>query len=154
MSSKPAVTADTLAQVLAAFNRHDLDAVMSFFADDVVMEMPRGSDPWGSRYVGQETVREGGRRALREHPRRPLLGGQARRLQGPGRFGMVVDRNHDGGRAHRRARVRPLGVPRRPDRPQGLVLEDRRLAPTACRILAAVQTARTQQPPTGALRSG
>ncbi len=59
MSSKPAVTADTLAQVLAAFNRHDLDAVMSFFADDVVMEMPRGSDPWGSRYVGQEAVREG-----------------------------------------------------------------------------------------------
>ena len=28
----------------AAFNAHDLDAVMAHFADDCVLEMPRGPD--------------------------------------------------------------------------------------------------------------
>ena len=28
-----------------AFNAHDLDAVMAYFADDCVLEMPRGPDP-------------------------------------------------------------------------------------------------------------
>jgi len=35
------VTVETLKQVLAAFNRHDLDAIMEFFADECVLEMPR-----------------------------------------------------------------------------------------------------------------
>ena len=48
-----------LAEVLDAFNRHDLDAIMSFFADDCVLEMPRGPDPWGRRYTGKAKVREG-----------------------------------------------------------------------------------------------
>jgi len=42
-----------------AFNDHDLDRIMSFFADDAVLEMPRGPDPWGRRYVGAAAVREG-----------------------------------------------------------------------------------------------
>lgn len=49
----------TLKQLLEAFNRHDLDAIMDFFADDCTMDMPRGSDPWGRRYVGKDQVREG-----------------------------------------------------------------------------------------------
>ena len=44
---------------LAAFNAHDLDAVMTFFADDCVLETPRGPDPWGTRYTGKEGVRTG-----------------------------------------------------------------------------------------------
>lgn len=36
------VTVETLKQVVAAFNAHDLDAVMSFFADDAELMMPRG----------------------------------------------------------------------------------------------------------------
>ena len=36
-----AVTVETLKQFLAAFNAHDLDAVMSFFADDCELMMPR-----------------------------------------------------------------------------------------------------------------
>lgn len=40
-----------------AFNAHDLDRIMSFFADECVLEMPRGSDPWGSRYEGKPAVR-------------------------------------------------------------------------------------------------
>jgi hypothetical protein len=35
---------ETLKQVLRAFNRHDLDAIMSHFADDCVFESPRGPD--------------------------------------------------------------------------------------------------------------
>src|ERR1700756_2303095 len=48
-----------LTQLLEAFNAHDIDAVMSFFADDCVLEMPRGPDPWGRRLNGREQVREG-----------------------------------------------------------------------------------------------
>jgi len=53
------VTIDTLTQLVAAFNAHDLDAVMSFFADDCELMMPRGPDPWGQRYLGKTAVRKG-----------------------------------------------------------------------------------------------
>ena len=52
------VTADTLKQILEAFNRHDLDAIMEFFADDCSFDSPRGPDPWGKRSVGKKQVRE------------------------------------------------------------------------------------------------
>ena len=42
-----------------AFNAHDLDRIMSHFAEDAVLEMPRGRDPWGTRHVGKQAVREG-----------------------------------------------------------------------------------------------
>jgi ketosteroid isomerase-like protein len=42
-----------------AFNAHDIDAIMSFFAEDCVLEMPRGPAPGGRRLVGREQVREG-----------------------------------------------------------------------------------------------
>ncbi len=42
-----------------AFNAHDLDRIMSHFADDAVLEMPRGPDPWGRRFEGKAAVREG-----------------------------------------------------------------------------------------------
>lgn len=54
-----AVTVETLKAFLDAFNRHDLDAIMSFFADDCVFYMPRGSEPWGQRFMGRDAVREG-----------------------------------------------------------------------------------------------
>jgi ketosteroid isomerase-like protein len=47
-----------LKQLCDAFNAHDVDRIMSFFADDCVLEMPRGSDPWGSRFEGREAVRK------------------------------------------------------------------------------------------------
>ena len=49
----------TLKALAQAFNDHDLDRIMSFFADDAVLEMPRGPDPWGRRYVGAQAVRQG-----------------------------------------------------------------------------------------------
>ncbi|HVZ99976.1 MAG TPA: nuclear transport factor 2 family protein [Caulobacterales bacterium] len=47
----------TLTELCAAFNAHDLDRIMSFFAEECVLEMPRGGDPWGSRFVGKAEVR-------------------------------------------------------------------------------------------------
>jgi ketosteroid isomerase-like protein len=56
---EPSVTVPKLEQVLAAFNAHDLDAVMQFFADDCELLMPRGQEPSGTRYVGKAAVRDG-----------------------------------------------------------------------------------------------
>jgi steroid delta-isomerase-like uncharacterized protein len=53
------VSVETLQQVLAAFNRHDLDAIMSYFAEDCTFDSPRGPDPWGQRFLGKEQVRAG-----------------------------------------------------------------------------------------------
>ncbi len=47
----------TLKELCAAFNAHDLDRIMAFFADDCVLEMPRGNQPWGSRAEGKANVR-------------------------------------------------------------------------------------------------
>jgi taurine dehydrogenase small subunit len=48
-----------LERMLEGFNRHDLDAIMSLFAQDCVFEAPRGEDPWGRRFEGKEAVAEG-----------------------------------------------------------------------------------------------
>jgi ketosteroid isomerase-like protein len=47
----------TLEALCEAFNAHDLDRIMGFFADDCVLEMPRGPDPWGARAEGRAAVR-------------------------------------------------------------------------------------------------
>jgi ketosteroid isomerase-like protein len=50
---------DVLREVLDAFNRHDLEAIMSRFAEDCVFEAPRGPDRGGRRFVGKAEVRRG-----------------------------------------------------------------------------------------------
>jgi len=50
---------EVLRQVLDGFNRHDLDAIMSHFADECVFEAPRGPEPWGRRFAGKDEVRRG-----------------------------------------------------------------------------------------------
>src|SRR5690606_19187188 len=52
------ITVDTLKQILDAFNRHDLDAIMEYFAEDCSFDFPRGPEPWGQRFVGKGNVRE------------------------------------------------------------------------------------------------
>jgi hypothetical protein len=52
------ITIATLKEFLAAFKAHDLDAIMEFFSDDCEFCMPRGKEPWGTRYVGKPAVRE------------------------------------------------------------------------------------------------
>ena len=53
------VSEQTLKAFLDAFNRHDLDAIMGFFADECVFYMPRGASPRGDRFVGKDAVRAG-----------------------------------------------------------------------------------------------
>jgi len=53
------VSIETLKGFLNAFNRHDLVAIMEYFAEDCVFYMPRGSSPRGDRYVGKVDVRNG-----------------------------------------------------------------------------------------------
>jgi ketosteroid isomerase-like protein len=53
------VTIATLKSFLAAFNAHDLDAIMEFFADDCEFFMPRGKEPAGKHFVGKPAVRQG-----------------------------------------------------------------------------------------------
>lgn len=59
MTSAQAVSVSTLQAILDAFNRHDLDAIMAFFAEDATLDTPRGPNVWGSRFVGKAAVREG-----------------------------------------------------------------------------------------------
>ena len=57
MTSVESVTIKTLEEIVEAFNRHDVDAVMEFFAEECSMDLPRGPSPWGRRYVGKAEVR-------------------------------------------------------------------------------------------------
>ena len=47
-----------LEEITEAFDAHDLDGIMAHFADDAVFEGPRGPEPWGTRFVGAEAVRQ------------------------------------------------------------------------------------------------
>lgn len=59
MTSSPAtVTAATLAAFSDAWNRHDIDALMSFMSDDCVFETAAGPDACGTRHQGQAAVRK------------------------------------------------------------------------------------------------
>jgi ketosteroid isomerase-like protein len=59
-SASPAeVILKALHSLADSFNAHDLDRIMSHFGDDAVLEMPRGRDLWGTRFVGKSAVREG-----------------------------------------------------------------------------------------------
>jgi steroid delta-isomerase-like uncharacterized protein len=53
------VATPSLQALLDAFNAHDVDAVVSFFTDDCVFDMPRGPAPGGLRLTGKEQVRAG-----------------------------------------------------------------------------------------------
>ena len=48
-----------LRAVLDGFNAHDLDAIMSHFAEDCTFDAPRGADSWGRRFDGVDAVRRG-----------------------------------------------------------------------------------------------
>jgi ketosteroid isomerase-like protein len=45
-----------LKSITAAFDRHDLDEILSYFADDAVFEGPRGPERWGQRFVGKAEI--------------------------------------------------------------------------------------------------
>ncbi len=49
----------TMNAFLAAFNRHDVDAIMSYFVEDCEFDTPRGPTPFGRQLRGKDEVREG-----------------------------------------------------------------------------------------------
>lgn len=53
------VTVEMLQAFADAWNRHDVDALMSFMSDDCVFEASAGQDVSGTRYVGRDAVRAG-----------------------------------------------------------------------------------------------
>lgn len=53
------VSIETLEAIMKAFNSHDLDAIMEFFADDCTFDTSAGPEPWGQRLTGKAAVREG-----------------------------------------------------------------------------------------------
>ena len=117
---------------LDAFNARDVDAIMAFFAEDCVMDMPRGPAPGGRRLVGKEQVREGIRSRLDGIP--DIHYGNDRHwvVRRPRRVGVDAARHAAERRPRRGARVRSARVQRgRKDQPQGLLLEDRRLTAAA-----------------------
>ena len=57
MVQQHSVSVETLKAITSAFNAHDLDTIMEFFADDCSLDMPRGPEPWGERFMGKAAVR-------------------------------------------------------------------------------------------------
>lgn len=53
------VTVDFLQAFADAWNRHDVDLLMTFMTDDCVFEASAGPDVCGTRYVGRDAVRKG-----------------------------------------------------------------------------------------------
>lgn len=53
------VTTEILQAFADAWNRHDIDALMSFMADDCIFEASAGPEVCGTRYAGREAVRAG-----------------------------------------------------------------------------------------------
>jgi len=49
---------EMLRVIAKAFDTHDLDAIMAWFAEDAVFEGPRGTEAWGTRFTGKEAVRQ------------------------------------------------------------------------------------------------
>lgn len=59
MADRSGASVETLQAIAEAFNAHDLDAIMEFFAEDCSLDMPRGPEPWGQRLTGRAAVRAG-----------------------------------------------------------------------------------------------
>ena len=57
MSTATEVTPAVLQAFADAWNRHDVDALMSFMTEDCVFESSAGADACGTRYQGSEAVR-------------------------------------------------------------------------------------------------
>ncbi len=56
MQEDQSATVELLEAIGDAFNRHDVEGIMGFFADDGVFDKPMGPDIWGQRYSGKQEV--------------------------------------------------------------------------------------------------
>lgn len=64
----PAVTVEHLDAFAQAWNRHDIDALMSFMADNCVFHAWTGPDASGTRYIGRDAVRAAYQKAWTDFP--------------------------------------------------------------------------------------
>lgn len=70
------VTAETLKAFADAWNRHDIEALMSFMADDCVFHAVAGPELFGKSFVGREAVRAGFQLAWQTFPDAAWLDGE------------------------------------------------------------------------------
>ena len=56
-NTKEPITVATLAAFSAAWNRHDIDSLMSFMSDDCVFQTAAGPEAYGARHAGPAAVR-------------------------------------------------------------------------------------------------
>lgn len=70
------ITAQTLADFAAAWNRHDLEALMSFMHDDCVFHAVAGPHLLGRTFVGRAEVSEGFKAAWTNVPDAAWLDGE------------------------------------------------------------------------------
>lgn len=68
MNKSSTVTVATLAAFGDAWNRHDIDALMSFMADDCEFHAVAGPDLLGRSFIGRAAVREGFQLAWQTFP--------------------------------------------------------------------------------------
>lgn len=64
----PKITTEFLQAFTDAWNRHDIDALMSFMTDDCVFEAVAGPEPCGTRHVGRAAVRRAFAQAWESFP--------------------------------------------------------------------------------------
>jgi steroid delta-isomerase-like uncharacterized protein len=50
------------------WNRHDVDSIMTFMADDCVFETTAGKEACGTRYAGRDSVRDAFARVFKMFP--------------------------------------------------------------------------------------
>ena len=67
-TSLTTVDAQLLADFAAAWNRHDIDALMAFMAEDCSFHAVAGPDLMGRTFHGREAVRDGFRMAWENFP--------------------------------------------------------------------------------------
>ena len=95
-----------------AFNRHDLDAVMSMMTEDCVFLASAGDEVEGKRIVGQQAVREAFAAILANTPDAQWRDAEHTIGGGPSLYTLAFYR-HDGGRyCGRNYRLRPVSFSR------------------------------------------
>ena len=62
------ISVETLAAFADAWNRHDVDALMTFMTDDCVFETANGPEAFGTRHVGTAAVRTAFESAWKNFP--------------------------------------------------------------------------------------
>jgi steroid delta-isomerase-like uncharacterized protein len=67
-ATAPEVSVDMLAAFGDAWNRHDVDAIMRYMAEDCAFETTAGPEPCGKRYEGRARVRQAFERVFAMFP--------------------------------------------------------------------------------------